>query len=67
MVKFELVDVGEMICLPVKIRDNILSDGLIYDWTTLGLACSISILSEGELIMLETSDKKTLVLPMQKM
>ncbi|KAL3760333.1 hypothetical protein ACHAWU_006331 [Discostella pseudostelligera] len=65
VVEFDLVDVGDTVRLPVKIKDNINSDVLIHDWSSLGIASRSTFTLEGESVELVSG--KTLFLPMQEM
>ncbi|CAJ1964775.1 unnamed protein product [Cylindrotheca closterium] len=65
VVDFDLVEWGETIRLPVKIRDNIASDVLIHDWFTLGLVKNFSADSSGETLTLHSG--KIITLPRQEM
>jgi hypothetical protein len=66
VVEFDLVDVGETIQLPVKIKDTIPSDVFIHDWLELGFATKFAFRAGFQEVSLEPSGK-TLILPNQEM
>ena len=65
VVEFDLVDVGDTVRPPVKIKDNINSDVLIHDWSSLGIASRSTFTLEG--LSVELVSGKMLFLPMQEM